>query len=180
MEGLNGCGRALRGELTKLWHQCIATVAMPIIADKSLTDAVPLKLAALTAVSTMWEDHDLAFLHECGLWSHLQNSTMACNARNATLDNGAPGIESAGEMQDVLWALLAQLSLTTFCNKVQPLLVCPLPAFAQSHRLIGRTIIVTVIMCQSNYVSLSLCILSVSLCGSGIECANGSLAKVCL
>ena len=33
MEGLNGCGRPLRAELTKLWHRCIADIVMPLIAE---------------------------------------------------------------------------------------------------------------------------------------------------
>eukprot|EP00656_Telonema_subtile_P050373 TRINITY_DN6504_c0_g1_i3.p1 TRINITY_DN6504_c0_g1~~TRINITY_DN6504_c0_g1_i3.p1 ORF type:complete len:592 (-),score=171.11 TRINITY_DN6504_c0_g1_i3:643-2418(-) len=71
LEGLNGCGRALRTEITDVWHQCIEIIAMPLVSDPQHET----RMAALTAVSTLWGDHDLSFLSECDMWNNLQLAT---------------------------------------------------------------------------------------------------------
>ena len=94
---VNGCGRDLRRQLTELWHQCVSSVAMPIIGDNAAT--APMKLAALTAVASLWDDHDLAFLQECDIWVVVQSGLQG------TVDPA---------LKDTLWAVLAQLVLVSF------------------------------------------------------------------
>jgi hypothetical protein len=101
-EGLNGCGRALRKELTKLWHQCLSDVAMPIIDSSG--GPVSLKLSALTAISGVWEEHDLAFLHANDVWGKLQRLALSEEMRDDVA------------CKNMLWGLMSQLALSTFCK----------------------------------------------------------------
>eukprot|EP00658_Telonema_sp_P-2_P011851 TRINITY_DN14534_c0_g1_i15.p1 TRINITY_DN14534_c0_g1~~TRINITY_DN14534_c0_g1_i15.p1 ORF type:complete len:2071 (-),score=477.87 TRINITY_DN14534_c0_g1_i15:114-6200(-) len=69
LHSLNGCGRALRHKITDLWHQCIEVIALPLINDPCHST----RMAALTAMSTVWDDHDLSFLTECDIWTQLKS-----------------------------------------------------------------------------------------------------------